>query len=620
MTTDTELTHNVRQALPISFDGQPAKKCTKDGKLNPKGQYIIWETKVHATDNFSLTKIAKLFNPEDEIKPFDLIEAQKAVSSEARFDMRLSMSRNKARARLVNIFGKLGISYIDALNITNITPNVEVAAWASGSKENEEYILVNPYILFFKRSWASFVIQHEIMHRALYRGRQSLTDKILLNVALDICINRILAATHNGKASKAWNRFCRWIYPSESKTTVLALCNSALTEREVRVLRRINPLYAEIWESLYGHEQGHVIVGTTKKGLPKKKKIDGMLSFKIGDLSPDDLYFRLKSQLTDKDRKAMKALEQSEGLNPFGQLGSKVKLSNGREVILRAEGLDIAPAISKKIEEAIRKSLVPKKYRNINWRAFSDCRTKFWDKFVKGPEDLYDEDLEQYARRIHTQKIMNDISGKVTETFKTEVVHQTYPMILSEDGVLLALLGFTPPNFPFFQNINGPYGRRRVVVFFDLSPSTAPFWPYMSYMTKTFEDVMDMAFARNAEGDPGIMTFAGDVRSLSSQEIEEMRKGQIKVGNDTCFDSVIEYSVDKIHTEDVDAVIIFTDGDSSISEENIKKFNASQKNMYRIYFLEDRKENKGRIIESDLDRLNGTSFSLIVPKSDQVRI
>jgi len=181
-------------------------------------------------------------------------------------------------------------------------------------------------------------------------------------------------------------------------------------------------------------------------------------------------------------------------------------------------------------------------------------------------------------------------------------------------------MGFRPPKFPFFSNYEGVTGRKRIVAFFDVSPSTEYFWPYMVRMIDTFERDFDLVMARNDDGDSGAILFAGSIKELSKEEMQEMRRGSIEVGASTSFNEIVEYAIDKIRTDEVDAVVTFTDGESGVSPANVEAFNACGKKMYNVYFVAETPglRNSGYQMNSDLDKLSGESFTLIVPPSDHL--
>lgn len=619
---------NANGTWPTSWDGAAAQKCDRYGNNDIRGRYIFWFERDPNT-GAETKKIARLQYPERKQEPLDLQKMKEELATNPRYDMRLPRTKARMQHRITSVFGRLGVQLTDALNITHVTTAVDTACWGIGDKESDEFIFINPYLVAQRKTFVTYIVQHEVMHRALYRGRRHLKDKDLLNVVLDACIHRVLASTGAGKPSKSWRRFCQWFYTEESKKTVLAICNASLSEDDLRQLGKVNPEYVRIWKELYGtySRDDFEQVPMAGSGRMRKKRLAGQYVRTIKDTNPDDLYFRLVDQLNDKDRQAIKDFNlgddsgaEPQGMNPFGVNGQEIE-HNGKTVILRAEGSDVAPDVSKRMEDAIRKSLVPRRFRNgINWNNWCDARTEFWDKWVKKPDDLHDSDLEQYARRIKTEKVLDDVTGNISRRFINDVVAQPYPNILTEEGTMMAIMGFRPPKWPFFSNYDGTSGRKRIVAFFDVSPSTYQFWPYMVRMIDTFENDFDLVMSRNDYGDPGALLFAGSIKELTRKEMQEMRRGSVETGASTSFNEVVEYAVEKIYTDEVDAVVTFTDGESAVNEANIQAFNNCGKKMYNIYFVEETPQLRGSgyKMSSDLDKLNGESFTLIVPPSDHL--
>jgi len=624
-------TFNSTMPLPRSHDGELAVRTTKFGHPSKKGSMIRW-TELSATGEV-LTRWAKLVKPKEKVPAIDVSEMSRELKSNAKYDIFHSKHRKKMDARISKIYMKMGVSYLAARCITEPSPEVDICSWAIDEQQRER-ILVNPYILMGRMPYARAILHREIMHRALARGRSNLGDLHLSRLVYDICANRIIAATPGGAMSKAWVNACCYLYPEESKKTVLALCNSSLDSRDLSILRGINPVYAEMWEKLYSTKDQQVTYLTPKKQIEKKKMVKNKLAFDIRDMNPDDMYFRLRSQLTEVDRRAMLRLRCDGGLNPFGldeQKSKKPKsgkgegegtpnqrkMPNGSVVDMKTHVDNTPSETSAKAELAMRKSLIPKRLRRgLNWKSYSDCRTDFWEKFVKDPEDINDPQLERYAEKIHTDKVLRNVAGAISEVLENDSVSEPYPQILTEEGTMLAFLGLRPPVWPLYQNQKGMEGKKRIIVFFDLSPSMRNYFSHMMYMCDCFEGKADVVFARNDDGDAGVMTFAGSVRELDDKEIAEMRAGKIKMGASTSFNAMVEYCCEQIRTDDVDAIVTFTDGESGLSPDNVKMFNDSGKRMYNIYMQQDTKANIGKVISSSLDRLNGESYTVNVPKTD----
>jgi hypothetical protein len=187
---------------------------------------------------------------------------------------------------------------------------------------------------------------------------------------------------------------------------------------------------------------------------------------------------------------------------------------------------------------------------------------------------------------------MENVAGRIIDNLENDTEIQVFPHRLTEEGLIMHHMGFNRKNrWPFFLNHHGEEGKKRVVVFFDLSPSMYLFFTHMMYMCDSFEKAMDLVFARNQDGADGVLTFAGSVKSLSREEIDEMRHGTIQAGASTSFNAMVEYCCNEISDNDIDAVIVFTDGESAVSPANIKLFNEMGKRMFRIYMQQDTKAN-----------------------------
>lgn len=594
-----QLFYDSTKPFPKNLDGTLAKRCDHAGVISNNGKYIIWTEQ----DSYGTpyNKMAKLIFPEEEIEPINYKTLKKECKTDPWLDMSRPRSKRKLLNKLLKVYSYLGLTYVDATRSVIISNEVDTACWGN-THGNKEFVLINPYIIKYGTvRQIAFVLQHEFMHRALYRGRKHLKDTFLVNVVLDICINALLARNDLNKIEKNATNSCRWLYPKESRENVLALCNSSLKTGEVNKL----PSHLQkIWKEIYGDNPSN-----GKRILPYLKA------------TPEDLYFRLKPHVDQSWHDCLLPICLG-GQNPFGhdeetEEGNQsriIEIPGIGEIILHdAESNDIPSAQDKRLDNDIRKSLLPAKYRRGG--KYSNQKTSWWDNVKRDPEDIHNEDLSEYAKRIKTEKMLEDLVGRVTRDYVNDVNQEVIPKILTDEGVTLATIGFCPPNYPFYFNQEGETGKRRCVVFFDLSPSMTNFFAYIAGICKRLEDIMDMVFARNNVKEPGRLAFAGDVKELTEKEIEEMSEGKLKAGCSTSFDSVLKYCNEKIDTADVDCCLIFTDGESSFEETTGREFIDRGKNMYRIYIIEEY-DNRD-IVESCLDKLPGSSFTLKVPRTDK---
>lgn len=589
-----QLFHDSAKPFPKSVDGTDAIKCDSRGVTSSNGKYITWTKQDRYGQTYN--EIAKLLFPEEEIEPINYKSLKKECKNDPWLDMSRSNSKRKLHNKLLKVYAHLGLSYLDATKTVIISSAVDTACWGN-TLTNKEFVLINPFIVKYgSLRQISFILQHEFMHRALYRGRKHLKDEFLTNVVLDICINVLLARNDRGSLDSNSFRACRWLYPPESREDILALCNSSLKDVE---LSKLPGHLQKLWRELYG-DNCHL-----KRLLPSLK------------FTPEDLYFRLKPHIEESWRQEVLSISMG-GHNPFGHADKDgenkiVNISGIGDIILHdADSNDMPSAKDKRIDSDIRKSLIPPKFRGGS--KYCNVRTSWWDQTKRDPEDIHNEDLSEYAKRIKTEKIIEDLVGRVARDYVSDVNQEIVPKILTDEGVMLASIGFCPPDYPFFFNKDGLTGKRRCVVFMDLSPSMDGFFAYIAGICKRLEDIMDMVFARNNTGQPGKLAFAGDVKELTDQEVKDMAEGKLQAGCSTSFDAVLEYCNEKIDTADVDACVIFTDGESSFKEETGQEFIKRGKNMYRVYITNE--QDNRETITSSLDSLPGLSFTLRVPKTD----
>lgn len=584
---------DIDKAFPKSHDGTPAVRCKMNGDPASSGRCIKW-TEDH--NGNIVTRFAKLLIPEEKIEPINYDVLRESCDGEDPcLDLSNGRRKKKLENKLLRVYAKLGLNYLDAVKSVIVTPVVDTAAWCKHLSSNKEYVLINPYIVRYgKVADIAWVLRHEFMHRALYRGRNNLTNPELRNIVLDICINAILARDETDHLDVYSVKTCQWIYPPESCKNLLALTNCSITQKE---LAGLSVQHRKMWQEIYEKDRYN--------RLPNLEYV-----------TPEDLYFRLKVDFGPEEKKIIQAFCFS-GENPFGHSDNPdeniLDIPNIGKVIIHDPEIGIPTERTKRLERDVRKSFIPIKYKNL--KRYSNSKTKFWDQTIVDPEDVDNKDLAEYSKKIQTEKMIEDFAGNIAKNYISGTSSDLYPDILTDEGNMLAVIGCCPPKFPFYFNREDWTGRRRIVIFLDLSQSMSTYMAYIAGIAKRLEDIMEITFARNNDGEKGVLAFAGDVRELTEEEFADMGNEKILKGWSTSFDSVVEYCNDKIRTSDVDCILIFSDGKSSLTEENIRKFNSLGKKMYRVYFRPDTYD--GKDVTSSLDELNGESTTLRVPKTDQ---
>lgn len=238
------------------------------------------------------------------------------------------------------------------------------------------------------------------------------------------------------------------------------------------------------------------------------------------------------------------------------------------------------------------------------------------EKMVYQPQEANTKDLQSFIGTWQTLRQVEGIEATIYAEIASHIKFDPYPDGLSRTGLEYVALGVSGPDaIPLYLNQNDKRdSRKKVCCYFDTSPSMNPALPYMVHIAKFFEALEETQLAGGESA--GKYVFSGDVEGMTPAEWNDMCNGEMKTGWSTDFDKVIEHANSLISDEDVDIIVILTDGESSVNDENIQAFNNTTKRCYRIYFdcghhgWGIKKTVNG--IESSLDQLNGSSFTVKV--------
>lgn len=585
--------------------------CNAFGKPASKGKYFCWPigspTTFKATDEILATignninaercYIVKLVVP---YKREHTIDLKKYLANP--IDLSDRKYSKKINRKIQIILNRLGVAFADRAGIVSVSNKVACSSWHTSG--NREGITLNPHIVLRNdMSFVSRLIKKETIHRALFRNLYELSNKRILNFTLDVLSMRCIAQTPYNKLDKQTVKLAEKLFTTKIYKAMpfLALLDCSITAKQVKA--NLPPAVADIWLELYGEDQYGF--------LPPLK-----------NLRPSALYFKIKALVGDIQLDEAEAGDGKGFMYPWETMASNVKTNEkGEQQTHRNENIAASSnRQSASIENGVKKQFVPKSKRY--GLGFSNEFTDFWQENVVEKESFVTERLAEFAKKWRTKNLLENAEAKLKNRIANENVKiELYPENLTDDSILFAVCGITPNLIPFFWNkVDAQHtNRKRIAAFFDVSPSTQPFWPYMVHILERIEEDCDVQFTRNTEHgiEDGAYTFAGSVKSLSRDEVDQMKKGKMPGGASTCFNSVLNEVLGRIETDKLDIILCFTDGESSCSQENIKKFNETGKTFHRIYFNINYKEGGAeREIKSDLDALNGDSITLNLPPAD----
>lgn len=587
------------------------------GDVKRNGNFICWPK--NGSTNVSRDTIrccipgGNLAAEECYIAKVDIPYVREATFDYQKFrdfpvDLNDKTNLRRCERKIGRILQNLGVAYVDRAGLLYTTNDIPVSAWFT-NQSGKEGIALNPWVLLqTNMQYLTRLVKKEVVHRALYRNLSELSNKFILNFILDVLSMRVIAQTPYEKLDKITVRLSEKLFNPKiyKQFPLLALCDCSLTADQVK--RNLPGTIANIWCELYE---------TDKRGfLPSLKEI-----------KPSALYFKIKALVDDI---FIAGIAANAG-NPLTPTNYPFNVTPSNEINQNSYNDNtVSTQFDKKNENlnnATRDSFKPRRFKNN--RGWNNTVTQFWDEQIIQKKDFVEETLKEFAKKWRTERLLEEMEGKLQQIIgKDEVTLKAYPEQLTYDGQVLMALGISAPDvLPLYWNEDDStsQNRKKVAAFFDLSPSMGHLLPYMVRIVESVEEQCDCTFMRNIPDDEGGGTargaygFSGSVRDISEEELEKMKKGQFKTGASTSFDAVLKHVLKKIKEDNIDVILIFTDGESGLaSPDDIKEFNESGKKMYRIYMTEYYGDNRDKtLIKSDLDKLNGDSFTLCLPPIDR---
>ena len=417
----------------------------------------------------------------------------------------------------------LGINMLEVSRFVKISEEPLIACWGFDKIKKENFIYINPKVLRFSIDQIQLILRHEILHWAGYREVKGANDVNLLNIALDITINKILTLSYE----KKMKLLSRKIYPEETKNTILVLAEPHLTPEAIEIKE-----LKEIWENIW-----------LKEEIP----------------SPASVYYKIFLEHNgEKEREIWL-------LNPFGTVKN-----NGSGILLRSipEGINIDEDKFAKIEEHELNKIMEAMPWNLK-SGFSNQMSEIFSLVLVGKKAFNLKKISSFIRRLETRQKLDEVSGNMIKSLDGRSSSQLYPYQLSRLGIIYVACGISKI-IPIFWNKLPETRKNKLAIYIDTSPSMDSFKEEESFLVDELKEYFPTK----------IFAFAGDVWEISA---EDFAQGKYMSGYSTSFDVVVEHIVNS----DSDVGIVFTDGYSSISSENKKEFKDSRKRLFSVYFSED---------------------------------
>jgi hypothetical protein len=533
------------------------------------------------------------------------------------------MNMKRAKKNLNKTIARLELSYLDAVKLIKLNEKVKTACWFYNPKTGEEGIFINPILAQKSPLYVEFLIKHEVMHRAIYRGMRGCRDWNLVNIALDICINRVLCQNRTGTRYRRFMTFARWIYPKDSRKNFVALANPTMVPSELKKLHKdIVRLWMEIWGGFKNF-----------KGEFRDRKLPS-----LANLRPLSIYYQLKKIQDDGNQGEGTQITVSNiGNNDSENMDDMMIIENddhtnyhspfdpcnidGPEIpfLRNPNNQETSTSAGERMEQVVKTNVLSgglsRAARRISAHqsALADLAA-WWQENIPTLDEIRARELEVFAKKMRTVQLISAVKARLEEHLKSQVRQDPYPELMTEETMLLVACGLVPPFL--YENQEPSTVKKRVAVYFDLSPSMMNVIGHIPGILDVLENRCDIEYCTSHTKDErGGYVFAGDVKEVDAGYINDMRNGRLKiVGPSTCFDVVINHAIDKIEQQNVDIILLVTDGLSVVGEQNIRRFNTTKKKCFSIILTEEGQRDAP--YNSGLGALRGEVCYLDLPKHD----
>lgn len=338
-----------------------------------------------------------------------------------------------AEQRIRRALMDLGVTFADAQMLVVYDPSAPTAFWKYDRGTGKEEIHIGPTVAAMSMETIRIVLRHEILHRSLYNGfGEHFTHRLLANLVLDICINRLLFEAFPNDSQRA----AAEIYPPEKENNLVSLADCSARGRLG------SPELLTLWEEIWS------------KSSDRKHRA----------VNPSSLYYRLSSLLP---RAGIVIIG-----SPFGT----------DEVFTDDRGSYPVPG---HVGRAIR-AVFGDLRRSLP--AGSDLGRRL-EKFTVIPARIGTSEIEDFIQRMDVQRVIDAMAEKIRSPLETGVRIQPYPMFPSRLGLVYQLAGVSDV-FSLYWNVEKRLvgSRLAIAIYVDVSGSMETFFPLVSAYAAALRD------------------------------------------------------------------------------------------------------------------------------------
>jgi outer membrane biosynthesis protein TonB len=602
------------------------------------------------------------------------------------------MNDNRLQNKLMRAIKRAGLSWADYAGIIEINDyignvRVHTALWYSHTKTQREKIVVSRRLMeILPINQIALLIKHEMLHKAMFRHIEGVSNLELINIALDAAINKILFMSDPKNMTDLCDN--REVFSEESRNGIASVLNCSITSRERLILNnRIRKVKMTACEAAQSRKSSRYSSENNTE-VPDPHNLYNKLSLALSceeKTEAEELYSFLKKEdkeqngngesksnwgegkeedkEEDKEEEQKESNESKEDENKEEQESQEEQGDGEEKQESQEKEEDIENGESKESEEKIEnadaketgngkaqvksddinddicirggldepratddKTLnqekrvardvldgVHKNRRKTGGHCAYSNVDELFENYVSGSEYCEKHGLKEFIDKWQTMKQVEGVEQVIASQICSNPRFDPYPDNLTRTGFEYVALGISGPNaLPFYLNSSELGAKNKVCTYFDVSGSMRDTIPYMCHIAEFIGGLEECELAGGEFR--GKYKFSGNVEGMTQHEWEEFKRGEAWGGYSTSFKAVIEHTLKMINESECDIICIFTDGGSNLSQELIEQFNATTKKCYNIYFQISYTgrafRNKGRDIVSDLDKLNGSSFTI----------
>ncbi len=480
-------------------------------------------------------------------------------------------NENLNKIKLVNVIRKLGLSYLDSIDIIRIDDHVQNACWIYNQANHTEEILINRHIVEEKSELTiEMLLRHEILHRAFYNGfNYKFDDKKRANIVLDISINKLLKIAYQEKSDPLFKLYTAPCYECE-----LILCIADVEKEAIQDIK-LRKIYSDIWDNTEMPNPESIYYQLMELEH-RKKKNENSRGVKESFRSNDNPF-----RIPDTSQRK------------FGITYRDMKITKEREV-LDQKGIN-----NKTLEDNIS--------RDVKIKTSHYGSSSFFEEFRVDVKPMNTDPLMEFVKEIRHIRQLSKITQDLRNTLEEKDQLMVYPLFLNRIGIIYNAMGVNDA-IPLYWNKSEDYikgNKHQIALYIDTSASMWNYIGYISWIIKQFDDFKFSSGDRNEE------CYGFDIR-VYPLSIKSISQGDFIGRGGTDFDAPLEHFLQLEDGSDV--ALIFTDGFSDIDEDLVRHFqNRHDKRVYAIYFSE-RGEDE---VYSPLNEIAERHFTLYIDRENR---